>query len=50
MGVEYLSDQARQRDGAAAGGRLGLGAVAAHLGRGFDHLQSVVREVDSADA
>jgi hypothetical protein len=50
MPVEHLGDQARQRDGAPAGGGLGFGAVSAHLGHGFDHLQSVVREIDSADA
>jgi hypothetical protein len=43
--VECLGDQARQRNGAAPGGGLGLGSVAAHLGGGFDHLQSVVRQV-----
>jgi hypothetical protein len=50
MPVEHLGDQTRQRDGAAPGGGLGFGAVAAHLGHGFGHLQSVVREIDSSHA
>jgi hypothetical protein len=47
---EYLCDQTSDRYGAASGGGLGLGPVAAHLTGGFGHLQLVVRDVDSCHA
>jgi hypothetical protein len=50
VGVEYLGDQTWDRDGAAPGGCLGFGAVAAYLGGGFDHMKSVAGEVDSCHA
>jgi hypothetical protein len=50
MFVEYLRNQARDGDGAASGGGLGFGPFAAHLGRGFEHLQLEVRDVESSHA
>jgi hypothetical protein len=50
MVVEYLRDQARHGDGAASGGGLGFGPFAADLGRGFEHLQLEMRDVESSYA
>jgi hypothetical protein len=50
VGVEHLGDQTRQRNGAAPGGCLGFGPVAADLGGGFGHLKSVVCDVEPAYA
>jgi hypothetical protein len=43
--VEHLCDQRRHRYRAASSGRLGFGPVAADLGRGFEHVQSEMRDV-----
>ena len=50
MLVECLRDQARHGDGAASGGGLRFGPFAAHLERGFDHLQLEMCDVEWSHA
>jgi hypothetical protein len=47
--VEQFSDESRHGNGASSGVRLGLGAVAAHLGRGLEHPQLTAGCVHAPD-